>query len=236
MKLHRLGPVWLIALLAGCGQGQAGSQLGGAIVSPAVTSSIVAALPQILGPGNYTASISGLDTTGHANEVDVTGTNMQIPNGPVIASMAANMQNVNYSISQNQFTQVGPILMVLTLQDTDLTNFLVNQKGIPNSQVTTAPPDQLGVVGTPTVPGLGMASLVIQGHVIPNPSNGAQVNYVLDNVQANGATETDPTILAAISSLYNPLVDLSGIPAHAAITAVSCTTTSISIAATGHFP
>ena len=65
----------------------------------------------------------------------------------------------------------------------------------------------MAVNGAPSVPNVGTLSLSIQGHVVP--SGGAQVSYVLDNVQANGSAETDSTILAAISSLYNPLVDPS---------------------------
>ena len=68
-----------VSLIAVAGQGQPLPQLGGQIITPVLQSNIQSALPQLLGPGTYSCTIQGLDTTGDANEVDVTGTEMQPP-------------------------------------------------------------------------------------------------------------------------------------------------------------
>ncbi|HEY3997580.1 MAG TPA: DUF2993 domain-containing protein [Candidatus Xenobia bacterium] len=228
-----LAGIALMTMVAGCGQGGVGSSLGGQILTPTVEGSIQSALPQVLGPGQYTVTVSGLDTTGHANEVDITGTNMTPPGAPTIASMNAQFLDVNYSQSQNTITHVGRVNMNLTVTAADMTTWLVTDKGIPDTVVTFSSPDQLGLTGSPTVPTLGPVSVVIQGHVVPS---GAQVSYVLDTVQVSGVSETDPTILTDISNLYNPLVDLSGIPAHPTITAVQAVSGAMTIVATGFFP
>lgn len=232
-SLRWLVAAGMLAMTAGCGQGGALSTLGGSIITPTVQDSLRNALPQVLGPGSYNVTIIGLDTTGHANEVDINGVNMQPPGAPTIASMSAQFLDVNFSQASNTITHVGVIHLNLLVTATDLTTFLTTQKNIPGSTVTMAPPDQVGVTGTPDIPNVGPTAVSIQGHVVPS---GADVNYVLDTVSANGSTVTDQTLLTAISNLYNPLVNLSGLPAHPNITAIAVSNAAMTISADGFFP
>jgi hypothetical protein len=227
----------LLMTLSGCGQGGVASSLGGDIITPTVESDIQASLPQVLGPAqSYSVTISGLDTTGHANEVDITGVNMQPKGAPVIATMNAQFLDVNYDVNSQQFTHIGAITMTLNVTGPDLTAFLVNDKGIPDTTVTFSPPNQLAVTGDPMVTGFGTLSLTIQGNLAADTSDGADVDYVLNTVSADGQSVTDSTELAAISALYNPIVVLDNVPAHAAITSITCTNDTMTIAANGSFP
>jgi hypothetical protein len=203
-------------------------------VSERAESSLLVAMPRVLGPADrYEATVRGANTSAsHFDLVRVVGVRVQRPKTPVIDRFEATLREVSVDRPNKQVTAIGTAQAVVRVTAADLQSHVERQGWIGQPRVRLLPPDGITVTGLLEVPVAGAtlsSSASFTGRLVPS---GSRLLIAVDALSL-GDRQAPPLLRSWVGAAVNPLFDLSAYAVPSTIDRVSVQDDAIRLEASG---
>ena len=180
---------------------------------------ILSELPRLVGPAQSyrVKAVGAAPSVGQMDKVRVEGRRIARANSPVIDYADVDLRGIRFDRAEKRVEAVGAIDASVKMLAADITDYLNARSGLSSVNTQFAGTDEVSVSAVISLPGLLFAQgprVQVRGNLVPD---GPRLNLKITSLSAAGFT-LGASAGAAVQAVFNPIVNLSELPAPVKIT------------------